>query len=150
MSDSKTTQDDRKADGGAERAGSDEGRSHGTNWLERTVAWISALLLLSAMAYLVAEGLGGTEPARFEARPERIWPSGESYQVLLSVRNTGGTSVQNLRLTVELKEGDTTVAQTKTGLSWLPAGSSREAVAILDEDPNAYELEVSFDGYELP
>ena len=150
MSDSKTPRDERERGGSPRNETSGGERSRATNWLERLVTWTSGLLLLAAIVYLLLEGLAGTDPARFEAQPLRSWRGGEGHHVLLEVRNTGGTSVQNLQLTVELRDGERTVDQTRTGLSWLPAGSTREAVAIFGEDPAAYELEVSFDGYELP
>lgn len=128
----------------------DSGQKEGSDPLENLVSLVSGLLLLGAMAFLVWEGLSTTEPPRFEAEMGVMWSADGSYYLPLEVRNTGGESVQNLGLSVMLKEGDKTISQAETAIAWLPAHSHRRAGVIFDKDPKKYQILTAFKGYESP
>lgn len=131
----------------------EEARPHrepSPDMLERLVSWISALLILCAIAFLIWEGVSGTTPAAFELEISRIRIAGGQYYVSLKVRNTGGASVQNLGLRVDLQEGDQAIATSRTQLAWMPGHSEREAVVIFRHDPRRYQMEIHLEGYEPP
>lgn len=149
-------QERRAQAGSSEEEGRSQGegrsgrRREGSDPLETLVSLLSALLLLGAIGFLVWEGVSLTEPPTFEAETGAVWHSDGRYYLPLVVRNSGGESVQNLGLNVTLEEGARTVAQAETAIVWLPAHSQRRAVVIFDQDPKAYRIVTSFEGYEPP
>jgi uncharacterized protein (TIGR02588 family) len=125
-------------------------QQEGSDPLETLVSVVSALLLLGAIGFLIWEGISLTEPPRFEAETGVMWTSDGRYYLPMEVYNSGGESVQNLGLSVTLKDGEKTVARTETAIAWLPAHSQRRAVVIFDQNPEAYRVVTSFKGYEPP
>ena len=139
--------------GGGGRSGQEDEQHKTSIWVEKVVSGISLLLLLAAIGYLVWEGVGQTQPPSFDATVKSVrhpLVDGGDYYVLLEVRNKGGLSVQNLGIDAQVKDGQTTLAQTSTSLSWLPAYSKREVTVILGADPGEHTLEISFSGFENP
>lgn len=128
----------------------DSGQKEGSDPLETLVSLVSGLLLLGAIAFLAWEGLSTTEPPRFKTEMGVTWTADGRYYLPLEVHNIGGDSVQNLGLSVMLKEGDRTVGQAETAIAWLPARSHRRAAVIFDKDPRDYQVVTVFKGYESP
>jgi uncharacterized protein (TIGR02588 family) len=118
--------------------------------LQIVVSWLAGLLLLGVVGYLVWEGTRTGVPAAFEARIEPVRESEDLYYLPLTVTNTGGESVQGLGVSLELFDGDTIVERSSATIDWLPEGSSRQVVVILDRDPRRYRPVVGFEGYQVP
>jgi uncharacterized protein (TIGR02588 family) len=118
--------------------------------LQILVTWLSGLLLLSVVGYLVWEGSRPPVDAQFQARIGTVREVDENYYLAISVTNTGGLSVQSLGVSLELREGTQVVDRAGTVLDWLPEGSTRTLVLILEEDPREHRTVVSFDGYQVP
>ena len=139
---------------GSEKEGQSqqEGRAEqqGSDPLETLVSLVSALLLLGAIGFLIWEGVSLTEPPRFEAETGVMWTSDGRYYLPMEVYNSGGESVQNLGLSVTLKDGGETVTRAETAIAWLPAHSQRRAVVIFDRNPETYRVVTDFEGYEPP
>ncbi|MEX2541457.1 MAG: FxLYD domain-containing protein [Trueperaceae bacterium] len=115
------------------------------------VTWLSGLLLLAAAGYLVWEGTRTPAPTEFSGELGAVREAGGRYYLPLLVRNHGDESVQTLGVSVDLLDEDESLVDTSaTTVDWLPEGSSRSVVLILDEDPGRYRPEVRFGGYQVP
>ena len=114
------------------------------------VTWVSGLLLLAVVGYLVWEGTRPFTPAGFSAVIEEVRELEESYFVRLEVSNEGGQSVQGLAVVLELREGGEVVETAEGILDWLPESSSRELVLIVERDPRLFPPEVTFESYQIP
>ena len=120
------------------------------NLFERVISWGSLLLLFATAAFLVRETLQREVPPSFETSTRTVRAAQGRYYLPVVVENTGGQSVQNLQLRVELREGADVVATAEGALEWLPAHSQREVVVIFDRDPQRYRVVVVLEGYERP
>jgi uncharacterized protein (TIGR02588 family) len=118
--------------------------------MQIVVSWFSGLLLLCVAGYLVWEGTRPHVPPEFSATQGEVWVSGERFYLPVEIRNSGGESVQGLAVSLELLDGATVVERATTTLDWLPEGSSRRVVLILDQDPRRFRPVVGFEGYQLP
>jgi uncharacterized protein (TIGR02588 family) len=118
--------------------------------MQIVVSWFSGLLLLSVAGYLVWEGTRTQLPAEFSAALGPVRESGERFYLPLRISNYGGESVQGLAVSLELRDGGSIVERVTTTVDWLPEGSSRRVVLILDEDPRRFRPVVGFEGYQLP
>jgi uncharacterized protein (TIGR02588 family) len=138
----------RRAEGLNHRPNQDNGFQEST--LQIVVTWLSALLLLAVVSYLVWEGTRPPEDARFEGGIEAVREVGGRFHAAVSVANDGGRSVQSLGVALELRSGDQVVERAGAVLDWLPEGSTRRLVLILEHDPSVYESELLFEGYLVP
>ncbi|HEX7004099.1 MAG TPA: hypothetical protein VF168_07920 [Trueperaceae bacterium] len=118
--------------------------------LQIVVTWISSILLLSIVGYLVWEGTRPFTPAAFTARVAEIRQHADDYFVRLEVSNVGGQSVQGLTVVLELLDGETIVETAEGVLDWLPEDSTRDLVLILQHDPRSLSPDVSYDSYRIP
>jgi uncharacterized protein (TIGR02588 family) len=118
--------------------------------MQIVVSWLSGLLLLGAAGYLVWEGTRPHVPPEFAAKLGEVRESGERFYLPLVIRNTGSESVQGLAVSLELRDAERVVERATTTVDWLPEGSSRRVVLILDEDPRAFRPVVGFEGYQVP
>lgn len=134
----------------AKRSGPGADRKKAGRRLEIVVTTLSALLLLAASALLVWEGTRPYRPARFESRVEQVRVVDGRHYLRITVENSGRESVQGLGVRLELKSGDEVVDSASAVLDWLPEGSSRSVVLILEHDPALYEQVFRFEGYQVP
>lgn len=118
--------------------------------LQIAVTWASGLLLLAIVGYLVWEGTRPYTPASFRASVEQVRQVDGRYFVRLEVKNVGGQSVQGLGVRLELIGDGQPVEDVSSIVDWLPEGSSRELVLILENDPARYQTVVRFEGYLVP
>ena len=139
------------------RTSNGEGHSKGgereqpkETWLQIVVTWISGLLILSIVGYLVWEGTRPFAPAEFQATVEEARPVGDRYHVRLRVTNTGRQSVASLEVVLELREDDEVVESAAAVLDWLPERSSRDLVLIVPRNPSDYTAVVRYRGYQIP
>lgn len=114
------------------------------------MTWASGLLLLAIVGYLVWEGTRPYTPASFQASVEEVRQLDGHYSVRLKVRNVGGQSVQGLAVVLELIGEGEPVESVSSVFDWLPEGSSRELVLIVENDPARYRTVVRFEGYLVP
>ncbi|MEX2536655.1 MAG: hypothetical protein WD273_13750 [Trueperaceae bacterium] len=114
------------------------------------VTWLSGLLLLTIVVYLVWEGTRPPLPASFTFAIETVHEANDYFHLRLSVANEGGESVQDLGVTLELYDGEELLETVSSVLDWLPERSTRELVLILEQDPSLYRTMVRFGGYQIP
>lgn len=122
----------------------------GQNLLQVVVTWISGILLLAVLGYLVWDGTRASSPAQFSTIIEPARSSGDHFYLPVSVDNIGGESVQGLGLTVELLEGESVLESSSVTLDWLPEGSTRRVVLVFERDPAGLRKRVRFGGYQVP
>jgi uncharacterized protein (TIGR02588 family) len=118
--------------------------------MQIVVSWFSGLLLLCVAGFLVWEGTRPQVPAEFAATLGEVRESGDRFYLPLEIRNMGSESVQGLAVSLELRDGERVVERATATVDWLPEGSSRHVVLILDEDPRSFRRVVGFEGYQLP
>ena len=120
------------------------------SWLQIAVTWVSGLLLLTVAIYLVWEGTRPFTPASFSADVREVREFEGSHFVRLEVSNVGGQSVQGLGVVLELRRGEEVVERASGVLDWLPEGSSRQLVLIVERDPQQFTPVVTYDAYQVP
>jgi uncharacterized protein (TIGR02588 family) len=140
--------DERRVEGPNHRPNQSNGLQEST--LQIVVTWLSALLLLAVVGYLTWEGTRPAEDARFEGGIEAVREVGGQFHAAVSVTNDGGRSVQSLGVALELRSADQIVERAGVVLDWLPEGSTRRMVLILEHDPRVYESELLFESYLVP
>lgn len=141
---------DQQHQGGAAKGGRGQSRGKNESTLQIVVTWLSGLLLLTIVGYLVWEGTRAPSPADFSYQTEAIREATGSFHVPLLVINRGGESVQGLVVSLELVDGESVVERSSVTLDWLPEGSKRRVVLVFEQDPRLHQMKVGFDGYQVP
>jgi uncharacterized protein (TIGR02588 family) len=141
---------DQERQGDAVEGRQDGGSKPAESRLQLLVTWLSGLLLLVAVGYLILEGMREYRPASFSHRFESVREAAGRYYLPLRVTNTGGESVQGLVISIELRSGPEVIETSTANLDWLPEGSTRRVVMVFEEDPAAYRPVVDYEGYQLP
>lgn len=119
-------------------------------FLQAGITILSGLLLLSAATYLVWEGTHATAPPNFDWQLETVQERSGRFYLRATLTNDGGESVQNLSVSIRLQDGQRTVERSETVVDWLPQGSSRRVVFILNNDPELHRTTVEFGAYSVP
>lgn len=129
----------------------DDGSSQqGQTLLQIVVTWISGLLLLAVLGFLIWDGTRASAPAQFTTIMEPVRASGNRFYLPMKVENSGGESVQSLGLTVELLDGESVLESSSVTLDWLPEESTRSVVFVFEQDPENFRTRIEFEGYQVP
>lgn len=108
--------------------------------------------MLGAAAVMVQEALTKPDNAvpRITVEADTVVRQGESFMVLVLVRNDGQATAAALRVE-GLLHGDSGVVETRDfTLDFVPARSRRAASLIFSRDPGAHRLELRPVGHVLP
>jgi uncharacterized protein (TIGR02588 family) len=131
--------------------GSNKKFQHVPAW-EWAVAAVGAVVvtgMLGFMGYRALQADGERIPdLHVEARA--IHARGESFVVVVDVRNDGGGDAALVAIEGELVDAGTTLETSDASLSYVPAGSQREAGLLFTYDPARYQLRLRATGYEKP
>jgi uncharacterized protein (TIGR02588 family) len=129
----------------------DHSRQDDTSPWEWIAALVGAALVVTIVGYLVINALRGrSTPPQIEIEVLDVFNRGTSYLVEIRVVNRGESTAAQLVVEGELRRGPKTVETATITLSFAPAGSSREAGLIFENDPSGYDLQLRARGYETP
>ncbi|NYZ11760.1 TIGR02588 family protein [Azospirillum sp. RWY-5-1] len=123
----------------------------GVSRLEWIVAAIGLLLVSGSIAYLIHTGLtkDGTPPD-VVVSVDQVLPGEQGFRVLLSARNSGGRTAEEVEIEGRLTDGGRTIETSAVTLDFLPAESRRKATIAFRNDPRRYQLELRALGYREP
>jgi uncharacterized protein (TIGR02588 family) len=118
---------------------------------EWVAALIGAALIVGIVGFLVVEALReGATPPRIEIEVVDISRSEAGHLVQIQVLNRGEATAAQLVVEGQLRRGDETVETATITLTFAPAGSSRSAGLIFENDPAEHDLKLRAQGYEAP
>jgi uncharacterized protein (TIGR02588 family) len=135
------------------RASSKEGRpkQDDTSLWEWVAALIGAALVVGIVGFLVIEALRErSTPPQIEIEVVEISKGDAGHLVQIQVLNRGEATAAQLVLEGQLRRDGENVESSTITLSFAPAGSSRSAGLIFENDPAEYELLLRAQGYEAP
>lgn len=112
--------------------------------LEWTMGGLGLALVLAALAVIVVEAFGATEPARLEARLVEVRPVGGVWLAEVEVRNRGGQTAAAVE--VEGRVGDRTAHAT---LDYVPAHGRDTVTLAFPSDPRG-TVALSVPGWTRP
>lgn len=121
------------------------------NPLEWTVFAISLVLVAAVFATLIVAGLRSDDkPPSIVVEtgpPER---SAAGFRVSVRARNEGSETAEEVRIEVELLDGDTTLERAEMTIHFLPKGSTREGWVVFPRDPSCCRIEARAVSYNRP
>lgn len=118
---------------------------------EWAVAGLGALLLVATLGYLVYDAVASADSAPDPAvQVLRIQRQEGRFLVRVKVVNRGREPAAMLRVTGELRRGETVVEQSDTEFDFLPGRSAREAGLFFEHDPGAFELRLGARSFQQP
>lgn len=115
--------------------------------LELIVSWISGVLFVALLAFLVWDARQPLEPPSFQTAIESRSERGGSTYLTVAVRNLGDEAAQAVEVRVAPDAG-VAGAEGHFTLEWLPGNSIRRGVAILPRSVVDVRAEVV--GYAKP
>ena len=123
----------------------------GVSRLEWIVAAIGLLLVSGCIGYLIHIGLtkDGTPPD-VVVSVDQVLPGEQGFRVLLTARNTGGRTAEEVEIEGRLTDGGRTVEAGEVTLDFLPPESRRKATIAFRNDPSRFQLELRALGYREP
>ncbi|MET4691172.1 TIGR02588 family protein [Sinorhizobium fredii] len=123
----------------------------GTSITEWVLAGISCLALLTALGYLIVDGLSGRNgTAQLIVLPVEVTATNGGYVVEFAAENHAGKSVAAVEIRGELRNGDEVVEESSATLDYIPQQSERKGALIFRRDPKAHELRLFASGYSEP
>ena len=118
---------------------------------EKALAAIGLALLVAILAFLVYRGVAGPDsPPEITTRPLNVTAQREGYLVRVEVRNSGGSTAAQVKVSGVLRRGSEEVETREATLDYVPQGSRRELGLFFTQDPRQFELEVYPEGYAEP
>jgi uncharacterized protein (TIGR02588 family) len=120
--------------------------------LEWIFAAVGLLVITSAVGFLIYRGATkGNAPPAIKIEVESVSQSGENYLVSFRALNSGDTTVAELTIEGELKNGAGTGIETSDiKMTYLPAQSMRRGGLFFTRNPNEYQLQIRAKGFEQP
>ena len=119
------------------------------NRLEWSVFGISLVLIATVVGLLLYEHFTtGRGPADLAVTLGEAVASTGGYAVPVDVRNSGGTSAEDVQVSVSLRGAAAEAAGVT--LPYVPYRSQRRAWVMFDRDPSAGTLEARVLGYRQP
>lgn len=136
--------------GASSRKGGGSKQDDTSIW-EWVAALIGAALVVGIVGFLVMEALRErSTPPQIEIEVVEISKSDAGHLVQILVLNRGEATAAQLVVEGQLRRGEETVESATITLTFAPAGSSRSAGLIFENDPAEYELSLRAQGYEAP
>ena len=122
-----------------------------TPLLEWIFGTVGAVLFLLGVALLTFEGLQGEDhPGRIEFKVHEVMQAGDAFYVRYSAHNLGTLTLTELNVRAELFREGTVIETARGTLDFLPGESSRTGGFFLRQDPRAFRLVISAEGYQDP
>ncbi len=130
---------------------------HQMTWGERArrpefvIGVLGIMLVAAFVGLLVFEAVAENEPLpRLQVSVRDVDDSAADYRVEVTVENSGDETAAGVLVTGTLTQNDKTIEEASATVSFVPAGSTRQAMLLFDRDPREYELDVRPLGFELP
>lgn len=118
---------------------------------ERLVGVLGVMLVVGLLCFLGYQALAGAEGGpELSVDVERVERGEDQFVVHVRIRNEGGKTARNVSVSGALTDGDRTLEQATTTVSYVPTTSFRAAALVFTRDPREVELSVRAAGYELP
>ena len=117
--------------------------------LELTATWVSGVLLVAMLVFLVWDANQPSRPPSFETSIESLEQRGSHAYATVVVRNTGDDAARTVEVRV-MPEGGDTKSEARFTLDWLPGRSTRRGVAVLPSDVARGNLRADVTGYAEP
>lgn len=134
----------------SKRKATREDPTRASNPVEVSMTWLSGLIVIVLIGYLIWAAVQPQSPAAFNVRYEQPEQRGGLYFLPLKVKNTGHKTAQAVQLKVKLEQNGTVADEGAVELDWVPGHSTREATAVLRKDPKAHNVSVEVHGYAEP
>jgi len=116
--------------------------------LELVVTWISGVLFLGLVGFLLWDARQPSDPPSFEAVIEAREQRASQGYVTVAVRNVGDEAARSVEVRVTSESGDP--AEARFTLDWLPGRSTRRGVAVLPGSVDLGRLRAEVTGYAKP
>ena len=117
--------------------------------LELIVTWISGVLFLALVGFLLWDAFQPSNPPSFETTIEAQEQRGSHAYVTVAVRNLGDEAARSVEVRVTPGSGDA-AAEAHFTLDWLPGRSTRRGVAVLSQPFDRGRLRAEVVGYAKP
>src|SRR5687768_18302771 len=117
--------------------------------LELVVTWISGVLFLGLVGFLLWDARQPSDPRSFETVIEAREHRGSQGYVTVAVRNVGDEAARSVEVRVTSESSDP-AAEARFTLDWLPGRSVRRGVAVLSERVDLARLRAEVTGYAKP
>jgi uncharacterized protein (TIGR02588 family) len=117
--------------------------------LELVVTWISGVLFLGLLCFLLWDARQPSDPPSFETVIEAREQRGAQGYVTVAVRNAGDEAARSVEVRVTSASGDP-AAEARFTLDWLPGRSARRGVAVLSGRVDLGRLRAEVTGYAKP
>ncbi|HEX5514418.1 MAG TPA: TIGR02588 family protein, partial [Gammaproteobacteria bacterium] len=106
---------------------------------------------LASLGYLLYQGVwGDRSPPDIVIMQETITGSGKDYLVQFRVRNLGGETAAEVKITGTLSRNDPEVEKSEVTVDYVAAGSERRGGLFFSNDPRDGQLALGVSGYRLP
>ena len=117
--------------------------------LELIVTWISGVLFLGLLGFLIWDASQRSDPPSFETVIEAREQRGMYGYVTVAVRNVGDEAARSVEVRVMPESGEA-AAEAHFTIDWLPGRSTRRGVAVLAQGVDLGRLRAEVIGYAKP
>ena len=117
--------------------------------LELIVTWISGVLFLGLLGFLLWDARQPSDPPAFETVIEAREVRGSYGYVTVAVRNVGDEAARSVEVRVTPESGDP-ASEAHFTIDWLPGRSTRRGVAVLSQRVDLGRLRAEVAGYAKP
>ncbi len=114
---------------------------------EKLIASLGMVLVLATFAFLFQRAIREQAPPQFVGRIEAVVPSGDQFIAKVSIKNSGGTPVANLMVTVDFGSSEKLKEVT---IDYLPSQSARQVGFVLHARPKMKTAKFDFVSYSEP
>lgn len=123
----------------------------GTPLLEWIVGAISGILVLAILAFVFAEGLVREDrPPDLQVRMDSVIAATDGYLLLFTVRNDGGETAAQVRVSGALRQGDVTIEESDAMLDYVPIAALRHGALQFQHNPEDVEVALRVTGFSEP
>lgn len=134
-----------------ERESAEERNGPGTSAWEWAIAAVGALVVLSAVGFLLHDALTSpSTPPRIEITVDSVVATEHGHVVEFRARNHGYRTAARLLVEGEIRSDTGTVEKAQATIDYVPAQSSRRGGLLFEHDPRSHTLEVRGKGYDAP
>ena len=120
---------------------------------EKITTTISVLLIVLLAGAILYEGYwkGQADPATLDVvvRTDQIDQRGDSFYVPVEIHNDGDQTVEEVTVSIDVRDGDTVVQEAETVIASLGESETVTAVIVLSEDPTGLTIEAGVVTYQI-
>jgi uncharacterized protein (TIGR02588 family) len=120
---------------------------------EKFTTTISVVLIVLLAVAILYEGYwkGQSDPATLEVvvRTDQIEQRGDSFYVPVEVHNDGDQTVEEVTVSIDVRNGDTVIQEAETVIATLGEAETVTAVIVLPSDPTGLTIEAGVVTYQI-